>query len=152
VSWVLHWAPEAGTLAGEIKRGTTTETVSLALKEGWRNQADISRRVGTWPMRAMALGGLQLSDLPDEQREGRGLTRGQMALWVKHAGQYGIHAAAKNAGFQKDDVLVEVGDMTQRISESGLIGHLLHAHRPGDKVRVVVLRGQERIRLQLPMQ
>lgn len=152
VSWILHLAPDAGSLAAEIKRGDTTKSVTIPLEEGWRSRADISRRVGTWPMRAMALGGLQLTDLPDEQRVSRGLTQNQMALLVKHAGQFGKHAAAKNAGFRKDDVLVEVGKVSERISESALIGHLLHGQRPGDKVPASVLRGGERIQLMLPMQ
>ena len=50
-------------------------------------------------------------------------------------------AAAKQAGFQKDDVLVEVAGSTARETESALIGRLLGQHRPGDTVRAVVLRG-----------
>ena len=57
-------------------------------------------------MRGMACGGLVLEDLADEERSRRGLGAQAMALFVKGVGQYGKHAAAKNAGFQKDDVIV----------------------------------------------
>ncbi|MCZ7641053.1 MAG: hypothetical protein M5U12_36360 [Verrucomicrobia bacterium] len=116
------------------------------------DRVDISRRVGTREMRAMVLGGLLLEDLPGEERQRRGLPADRLALWVKHVGEYGRHAAAKQAGFWKDDVLVEVAGSTARETESALIGRLLGQHRPGDTVRAVVLRGGDRLALVLPMQ
>ena len=73
-------------------------------------------------------------------------------MFVKHAGEYGIHAAAKKAGFRKDDVLVEVDGSTKATTESELIGRLIVNHPPGDKVQAAVLRGKERIELSLPIQ
>jgi S1-C subfamily serine protease len=75
-----------------------------------------------------------------------------MALWVKGLGMHGMHAAAKKAGFQKEDVLVEVAGMRQRMSESRLHGHLMQEHRQGDKVPVKVRRGDSTVELLLPMQ
>lgn len=152
VSWSLHRAPDAGTIEAVVHRGGSDRRLRIDLPAGWRTEADISRRVGTWPMRAMALGGLFVEDLSDEERAKRGLTPAQMALFVKHAGEYGQHAAAKKAGFQKDDVLVELDGLSNRISESALIGRLLLQHQPGEKVKAAVLRGKERIELMLPMQ
>jgi hypothetical protein len=103
-------------------------------------------------MRAMALGGLKLEDLDDQARAARGLGGEGMALRVEHAGEYGEHAAAKNAGFRKDDVLVRVGERRDRLSESALIGLLLLQHRPGERLSVTVLRGDARVELQLPQQ
>ena len=152
LSWVLHHAPDAGVLPVELQRDGEPLTAHLTLPAGWRSRADISRRVGTWEMRAMVLGGLLLEDLPDEERQRRDLPADRLALWVKHVGEYGRHAAAKQAGFQKDDVLVEVAGSTARETESALIGRLLGQHRPGDTVRAVVLRGGDRLALVLPMQ
>jgi len=152
VSWVLHHAPEAGSLDAVVRRGKEQITIPLQLPDGWRSRADISRRVGTWSMRAMALGGLRLADLPDAERARRGLVPDQMALIATHVGEYGKHALAKKAGFQKDDLLIEVAGSTSRQSEGQLIGHLLRAYRPGDSVKVGVLRGDERIELTLTMQ
>ena len=103
-------------------------------------------------MRAMALGGMLLEDLPDDARQARGLDSTGLALWVKHVGEYGEHAAAKKAGFRKDDVLVAVADSTRRESESALIGRLLAGLKPGDTVTATVLRGPERLNLRWPMQ
>jgi S1-C subfamily serine protease len=75
-----------------------------------------------------------------------------MGLFVKFVGQYGKHAAAKNAGFQKDDVLVELDGKSARMTESELLGYLLQHHNPGERLIATVLRGGERLDLSLPMQ
>jgi hypothetical protein len=152
VSWVLHRAPASGALATVVKRGESEQRLNLMLPEGWRKKSDIARRVGTWPFRGMVTGGLVLEDLGNEERSRRSLGYQDMALSVKHVGQYGKHAAAKNAGFQKDDVIVQIAGQSKRMTESQLIGHLLQNHQFGEKVNATVLRGSERIELSLPMQ
>lgn len=152
VSWALHRAPESGSLPAVVKRAGVEKQITLALPAGWRTKADISKRAGTWPMRGMATGGLLLEDLADEERARRGTGKEQMALLVKHVGQYGKHAAAKNAGFQKDDVIIELDGITNRVSEGELIGRLLQHHQAGARVKATVLRGERRVDLSLPMQ
>lgn len=92
-SWVLHRFGESGEMVVTVQRGGTVQTLQLALSAGWRTKADISRRVGTWSMRAMALGGMVLTDLDDTQRRARGLGTEGMAIFVKGLGQYGKHGA-----------------------------------------------------------
>ena len=75
-----------------------------------------------------------------------------MALRVKHVGEYGTHATAKKAGFKKDDIVVGMDGATSRFSEGELIGYLLDKHRPGEQIKVMVLRGAERTEFTLPMQ
>jgi serine protease Do len=152
VSWVLHRQGSVPSLPAVVRRAGQEQRLTLTLPTGWRGQSDISGRVGTWGMRAMALGGLQLGELTDGERGARGLQADRMALVVKHAGEYGKHAAAKKAGFQKGDVLVELEGQTGRISESALIGRILKQHPPGTQLPAQVLRGQERLALQLPVQ
>lgn len=151
VSWVLHHAPDAGTLQAVVQRGGAGKALAIALPAGWRRSSDIGRRVGTWPMRAMATGGLRLEPLPEEQATQRGL-KGKLALLVTHVGAYGKHSAAKNAGFKKDDVLVEVDGKSQPLTESELIGQVLEKHKPGAQLKTVVLRGALRIPLTMPVQ
>ncbi len=151
-SWALHQAPDAGSLAAIVQRGSEQLKLNVPLPDGWRFHSDISRRVGTWGMRAMALGGLWLEDLSDEERAKRGLKPDQLGLFAKHVGEYNEHAAAKKAGFQKEDVIVELAGSSARVSESELIGRLLKSYQPGDKVKTVVLRAGERVELSLPIQ
>ncbi len=152
VSWVLHRAPESGVLTAVIKRDGKERPLTINLPSEWRKKSDISRRVGTWGMRGMALGGLVLEDLNDEGRASSSLSNTNMALRIKYVGEYGTHAAGKKAGFKKDDVLVQVDGVAERISEGELIGHLLQKHQPGERVKALVMRGQERMELTLPMQ
>ena len=152
VSWALHRAPESGAVTLNVRRGTQEKELTLGLADGWRSQSDIARRVGTWEMRAMATGGLFLEELPASERQARGLAADKLALRVKHVGQYGRHAAAKKAGFAKDDVLIEADGQSRRMSESELIGLLLRKHPAGDKVNMTVLRGAEKVSLVMPMQ
>ena len=100
----------------------------------------------------MATGGLLLEELSADQRRARGLEDGQLALLVKHMGEYGKHAAAKTAGFRTADVLVEIDGVRSRLTEGQLIGRVLQQHMPGAKLPAVVLRGGERVSLTLPVQ
>jgi len=152
VSWALHRSPASGVLSAMVLRDGKEEPVKINLPVRWRLKSDISRRAGTWDMRAMVLGGLLLEDLSAEERAKRNLPKDSMALFVKHAGEYGIHAAAKNAGFRKDDVIVSLDGNDRETSESELIGSLLQSHVTGDKVKAVVKRGEDRIDLALPIQ
>lgn len=151
VSWVLHHTPDAGSLPAVVKRGGADKALTIALPAGWRKSSEIGRRVGTWPMRAMATGGLKLDALSEDQAEKRGL-KGKLALNVTFVGAYGKHAAAKNAGFLKDDVLVEIDGKSEPMTESELIGQILEKQKPGAKVQTVVLRGTARVPLALPVQ
>lgn len=152
VAWALHRAPESGTLPALVVRDKKEKQLSISLPAGWRTKADISKRVGAWQMRGMATGGLVLEDLPDAERSQRSLATDKMALLVKFVGQYNKHAAAKKAGFQKDDVIVELGGTSARMTEGELMGRLLQKHQAGEKLKTTVLRGQERVELVMPMQ
>ena len=152
LSWALHRAPASGNIPAMVKRGGAMKSLTLALPDGWRSQSDISKRVGTWGMRGMAFGGMVLEDLSDETRGERRLKKGELALLVKSVGQYGKHAAAKKAGFQKDDVIVRLADLGGRVTEGELIGVLLQKHHIGEELHATVLRGEQRVELKLPMQ
>lgn len=152
VSWALHRAPAAGALPVVVMRGGKSESLNLNLEEGWRRKSDISRRVGTWPMRAMATGGMVLEEVADDARKTQGIEPQKLALRVKGLGQFGKHAAAKNAGVQKDDIIVSFDGDDARRTEGELIGWLLERRKAGEKVPVTVLRGASRIELTLPMQ
>ncbi len=152
VSWMLHRFSGAGKIPAVAKRGDAAVNVVLTMPAGWRETADISKRVGTWSMRGMALGGLVLDEPSDEERAKLGIAQDRMALRAKGVGQYGKHAAAKNAGFQKEDIITELDGSSDRITEGMLIGRLLRAHKPGDKVKAIVLRGDKKVGLSLPIQ
>jgi hypothetical protein len=152
VSWALHRAPPSGSIPAVVKRGGSAMNLPIVLPTGWREKADISKRVGTWPMRGMALGGLSLEELPDEERTQLGIAKDRMALRAKGVGQFGKHAAAKNAGFQKGDIITEIDGSSARATESELIGRLLKNRKVGERVKTKVQRGGSSVELSLPMQ
>jgi S1-C subfamily serine protease len=152
IGWALHHSPDQGAVAAIVKRAGKTQALTVALPAGWRSKSDISRRVGTWPMRGMAQGGMVLEDLSDEERAKRGLSKEQMALFVKGVGMYGKHAAAKNAGVQKEDVVIQFANLNQRLTEGQLLGHILQTTKIGERVRITVLRNGQRREFMIPMQ
>ena len=151
-SWVLHRAGDSGTMPLLVNRSGGQVKLSLALPADWRKNSDISRRVGTWPMRAMCFGGLVLEDLTDAERAQRKLPNEGLALFVKHVGEYNQHAAAKKAGFKKEDVILDVAGLSSRMTEGQMMGTLLQKYQKGEKVQMTVLRGQEKVTLSMPMQ
>lgn len=151
VQWVLEHGRAGDELKAEVKRGGETRVLTIPLRPGWR-RGDFSWRTSTWDLRRMALGGLVCEDLPAGERQRLGLADDALALRVKHVGQFGNHAVAKNAGFQKEDVVIEFGGDARRLSESALIAQVLQTRPAGEKVSVTVLRGGKRVPLRLPLQ
>ncbi len=131
LQWVLHKAPASTKLPAQVRRGGETWNATLDLQEGWR-LGNISWRASTWDLRRMALGGMKLDDLTDEERKSAKLPHEGMALRVRHLGEYGEHAVAKRAGFQKGDVLVTFDGLSARMSESEVLAYTLRRKRPGE--------------------
>ena len=77
---------------------------------------------------------------------------GELALRAKHVGQYNEHAVAKRAGFLKDDIVLAIDGDRSPITESSLITKFMQTKRPGDKITMTVLRGQQRLELSFAQQ
>ena len=147
VQWVLHQVGDSDSLKAEVLRDGQKKSLTLTLAKGWRQLDDISWRATSWDLRRMTLGGLRLESLPDDLRRELKLPSDQLALRVKHVGQYNEHAVAKRAGFLKDDVLIAVDGDRSPLTESGLMAKLLRTKRPSDQITVTVLRGSQRLEL-----
>ncbi len=100
----------------------------------------------------MATGGMHLEEVAAADRATLGLDAAAMALRVKHVGQFGPHAAAKNAGFRQGDVIVSFDGQTNLNRETDLLAYALTSRKPGDRVPVTALRDGKRLELTLPMQ
>lgn len=152
VQWVLHSAEDGSDLKSVVRRGDNQVALTIPLAKGWRRANDISWRATTWDLRRIALGGMVLEPATPEQRAGLKLPADTLAMRVKHVGQYGDHARAKQAGLLKDDVVIEFdGDGSPR-SESEIIATTINGKRPGDKISVVALRNGKRMSFQVPVQ
>ena len=152
VQWVLHNATDGETLQAGVLRGDRKHSLELPLAPGWRRRGDISWRATSWDLRRMTTGGMRLDDLSSEARRELGLPDDTLGLQVRYLGQFGQHAAAKNSGFAKSDVIVDVDGRSSRLTESQWMADLINTKRPGERIPVTVLRDGKRIRLELPMQ
>lgn len=153
IQWVLHQVPdEGGRVTAEVRRGETASTVTLTLPKGWRRLDDPTWRASTWGMRRMALGGMLLEPLEPEEREKAGLDGKAMGLRVRHVGQFGPHAAAKNAGVRAEDIVISYDGRTDFVREFDLIQHGVTARNVGETVEVGILRGGKKMTLKIPMQ
>ncbi|ADG69827.1 PDZ/DHR/GLGF domain protein [Planctopirus limnophila DSM 3776] len=153
VQWVLHQTDTAGgTISLEILRNGSVKKVSLMLPAGWRQSGDLTWRSSTWGLRRMTTGGMVLEELTSAERQELQLEDGKMALRAKYVGQYGPHAAAKSAGFEKGDVIVAYDNQTNLLREADLIAYGLKETRPRQVIPVQVKRGGRTLTLRLPMQ
>jgi hypothetical protein len=152
VQWVLHHAGETDDLPARVQRAGGEVNLTLQLDEGWREKGDISWRATSWDLRRMTTGGILLKELTGEEREAAGIEPDRLALRAQHVGEYGEHAAAKRAGFRRDDIIIEVQGRKDPLRETDLMSWLVNNTQPGDQVPVTVLRGGKQLRLTLPMQ
>jgi serine protease Do len=153
LQWVLHLtSPDGGNLKAIVNRDGTPAEVTMSLPTKWRELDDISWRVSSWGLRRMVTGGMVLTPVGDDERGKNGIPSQGMALLVKHVGQYGPHAAAKNAGFQKDDIVVTYDGQSDLLTDSDVLRYGVMQHKPGDEVELEVIRGGARRSLKLPMQ
>lgn len=152
VTWVLHTSPNAGKLQAVVRRGSEKQSMEIPLPPGWRTRSDIGRRVGTWPMRRMAFGGMKMRDMTDEERAQNRLGKDGMALLIEHVGKYGQHRAALQEGFKVGDILVSVGSLRDRMEEGYLIGKLLTAYPKAVKIPSSVIRNGRKVDIKLPLQ
>lgn len=152
VQWVLHNAAEEASLTAQVRRAGKLLSLTLTLPRGWRQRDTISWRVSSWALRRMVTGGMVLEEMSKEERMKGGFRDGNMALRVRHVGQFGPHAAAKQAGFRPGDIVVSFDGKTDLLRETDVLAYAVNAHKPSEKVAVTVRRGDARIELALPMQ
>jgi hypothetical protein len=153
IQWVLHRAaPEGDELEAVIRREGSEIPLSLKLAKGWRRQDDLSWRVSTWELRRMVAGGLYLREATPEERQSLDLPAETMALYVIHAGEYPPHDTALKAGIRKGDVLTSFDERSDLVRESDLIAYGLTECRPGKRVKVTARRGEQTLKVELPIQ
>jgi predicted metalloprotease with PDZ domain len=155
VQWALHSTPEPkeqpATIPAQIRRDGKLVSLDLTLNPGWRRASDFAWRTTSWDLRRMA-GGMKLDELADEDRAKRGFADDELALLVRHVGQYGEHQNAKRAGIQKDDVLTAFDGLTDRMTEAELLAYVVQQCKPGQKVPVTLRRGGTTVEVTLTLQ
>lgn len=150
--WVLENTGSAARLPVEIERDGKIIKSTLELPEGWRRQSDISWRVTTWELRRMAFGGMVLESMSDDDRAKLPVPAGKVALHVKHVGQYGDHARAKQAGLLKDDIVIGYDGHTDLLTETQLLAYAMQQKKRDDTVSIDVLRNGKKMTFAVKLQ
>jgi hypothetical protein len=141
VQWILQSTPpEGGAIDAEVLRDGKPVKLSLKLPSGWRRRDDIAWRSSTWQLRRVALGGLFLGQVPEEDMQKLKLSPGSTALVVKHAGEYPPHNIALKAGVRKGDIVIGFNKRTDLLRETDLIANGLNEVKPGEKIELTILR------------
>lgn len=152
VQWVLHNTPSrGGELKLRIKRGAQEKVLNMKLSKGWRRNDNTGWRVGSWTMRRVALGGARMEPLSEKERNALNLKE-PMALKATYLGQWGAYAAARRAGLQKNDILIEYNNHRTFARESDLFDHVNENLKPGQTVTLKVLRGSKVLTKKLTIQ
>lgn len=153
VQWVLHQlSSKGGSLSATVNRNGISKDLTLQVQDGWREKGDISWRASSWGLVGKASGGMRMEALPEDGRVKLGIKNGKMALRVSYVGKYGAHAAAKKAGFRKDDVIISVDGKTNLVSEGAFLEYGVNEKNIGDRISVTVLRNKKRITMKIPIQ
>lgn len=152
VQWVLHHAESRDRLELVVRRDEAEVDLTLTLDDGWRRRGDLSWRVSSWDYRRIVLGGLKLEEAPLSQRRAAKIDPDAMALFVEHVGEYGEHAVAKQAGFQRGDLIVAYDGRKDLLTETDVFAYGLEQKRPRDEVAISVVREGRELELRILIQ
>lgn len=140
LTWTLHNSKDGDTISFVVDRNGSEKQIDVELPDGWRKSTDLSWRPTSWDLRRMATGGFIVESIDNRTRKKLDLKDGQMALRVKHVGQYGQHARAKRAGVRVNDILVGVDGKSDLHSESAVIEYAIQEKKPGESIRFDLIR------------
>lgn len=140
VQWVLQSAHGAANLAAEVVRGHHTRQLNLQLAGGWRRKMDISWRTTTHRLRRLVLDNIAYEDLSPAIRQKHGLKTNVLALRA-------ASGVSRNSDkpIRRDDILVAIEGSDDHMTEGEWIAYLVQKKRPGDPVRLTVMRNGQRV-------
>jgi serine protease Do len=144
VQYALHVAPAAGDVPITWRRGDRALSGKLALAPGWR-KTDVSWR---WSLRGLAPASqVHGDDLTVDEKKTLGL--GPAALAFRQ-GNF-VTRPAREAGIRINDILLGVDSKRLDLSARQFDAFIRLNYKVGDVVRYNILRGKERLDLELKL-
>ncbi len=143
IQWVLQNASDKADFKVGVTRGSEAKSLTVSVSGPWKRY-DISWRESLWDLRS----GLALVPLSDDERKKAAIAEKALGLKAKFVAPQGN---AKKAGFQQDDIVVEVDGKSAAMTEGDLLGYLRQKFAPGAKVPMTVLRGGKKVKLTLEL-
>ncbi len=154
IQWILHQAKDQDVLPVVIDRDGTEHSLTVSLPAGWRRRGEFVDHSSSWDLFKVKLFGVaQMKPLTDKERNSLELGQTQMALRVKKLSPSwgGINHDVREAGLQPGDVIVQVDDETDLKNHSELLAYLVQKKKSGETLDLIVLRGSQRKRIQVPL-
>lgn len=146
IQWVLHHASNESRIPVSFTRAGKAMTGTIAVSGNWK-ETDLSWRPSSGPGLRW---GVWSAMLPAAEKAKRGIAPSEMALEVKNL--FAPRAAVvQQAGLRMGDVILSVDGQSGFANEGHFLAYLRLNHPPGDKAKLTVLRGTQRMELQLPM-
>lgn len=146
IQWVLHHAPAAAKLEVDYRRDGKSLRTVLELSGDWK-RTDLTWRPSSGPGLRW---GVWSAALLEDDREAAKIPPGKMALRVTNL--YGARAApVANAGVQVGDIIVAADGRSDFANEGELLAYLRLKYGPGERFKLTVLRGEQRVELEVPM-
>ncbi len=140
VQWVLHWAEDGSKVSAKLLRGGKETKATLMLTKDWRKNRGFLSRVSPFAMRRDLVAFTPVA-LSQGQRTKLGIARGKMALqtgYVRPAPPAG--PAFAKSGLRRGDVIVALNGLDHLTTPDDFILYLIRETRPGQTVKVTVLR------------
>ena len=138
IQWVLHNAPVETQLVVSLIRAGETVEQTIMLRGDWK-ESDLSWRASS------GIGlrhGFQTEPLSNKQKQERGIAADALALRVRN---FFLNAGRlRESGVLVGDVIVEVDGKSDFANESQFLAYLRLNHPPGDRLKLTLLRGQDR--------
>jgi len=154
--WALDGLPAGKTsVPVELERAGDGIRATIELQPGWKVPSDLefSWRSTIWGLRpSPGFGGKKL-DAGELAAEG--LPAGAFALRVTYIVDWGEHAedgrSARRAGLREGDIVLSVDGKGDFATERHFQSWFRFARKPGEKVKLELLRGKERSTMELPL-
>lgn len=146
VQWVLQHAANESRVPVTFARAGKPMTATLALSGDWK-VTDLSWRPSSGPGLRW---GVWSTMLPVAEKAKRGIAAGEMALEVKNL-FLPRAAPVQQAGLRMGDVILAVDGQGGFANEGHFLAYLRLNHPPGDRVKLSILRGTQRMELSVPM-
>jgi hypothetical protein len=142
VQYALHRAPSQGSLTARWERQGRLMQAELTLAADWKKN-DLSWR---WSLKSYGPSpGVLVEDIQREDRQRLGLATDVLALRQ----QAYLSPEARQAGLRVNDILIGVDEHRSALNARQLETHLRLNYHIGDTINLHVLRGAERLQLQL---
>lgn len=141
--WVMHRSPAGKPLEFEVRRTASDRLVQRVVHppRDWK-QTDLGWRKS---LRSVPLElGIRGYSLTRSQRRKLALPAEEMAIKLVSVRDRGL---AKALGVRQGDIIRELGGRSRNGSFERFLSDLLRQFQPGDTVRMVVLRGADRVEL-----